>query len=126
MPGTRMRCRARRAAQIGDERWAGGDERWAAEFGAIPVLRAALRQIISPCTDIPSGPEYREQGSTHSMMTGLFRNRSAMWRWGATLLVWLVALALTIWFAPLIQRAHFLFFWVAVLFAAWYSGFPAA
>ena len=39
---------------------------------------------------------------------------------------WLLALALTVALAPLVQRANFVFFWVAVLFAAWYGGFRPA
>ena len=60
------------------------------------------------------------------MIPGSLRRGSAGRRWGVALLVWLVALALSVWLAPVIQRAQFVFFWVAVLFAAWYSGFPAA
>jgi PAS domain S-box-containing protein len=35
---------------------------------------------------------------------------------------WLVAFGLTLWFAPLLQKAIFTFFWGAVLFAAWFGG----
>ncbi|MBV9879450.1 MAG: PAS domain-containing protein [Gemmatirosa sp.] len=40
--------------------------------------------------------------------------------------VWLAALALTVMLASHIQRANFVFFWGAVLFAAWYAGLAVA
>jgi signal transduction histidine kinase len=40
--------------------------------------------------------------------------------------VWGAALAATIVLAPYIQRANFVVFWLAVLFAAWYAGLAAA
>jgi signal transduction histidine kinase len=52
--------------------------------------------------------------------------RPAHLRWGAAVLVWLAALGLTLLFAPQLERANFVFFWLAVLFAAWYAGLAAA
>ena len=52
------------------------------------------------------------------------RNR---WRrYGAAALAWSGAFALTAAAAPVIEHAIFVFFWGAVLFAAWYSGFVPA
>ena len=47
-------------------------------------------------------------------------------RYGVVAAAWLVALALTLGVAPQLERANFVFFWVAVLFAAWYGGFRPA
>ena len=59
--------------------------------------------------------------ATHSrVMTARPALRSA-----ACALVWLGALGLTLGLAPFVQRAVFVFFWIAVLFAAWYGGFAA-
>jgi signal transduction histidine kinase len=44
--------------------------------------------------------------------------------WSAA--AWLAAFALTVTLATYIRRANFVFFWVAVLFAAWYGGFLPA
>ena len=47
-------------------------------------------------------------------------------RFVAAVAAWGVAFALTVLLAPAIQRANFVFFWVAVLFVAWYSGLVPA
>ena len=47
-------------------------------------------------------------------------------RFGAAAVAWSVALAMTLQLAPQIQRSSFVFFWVAILFAAWYSGLVPA
>ena len=57
--------------------------------------------------------------------------RSAAWRprvarYALSAAAWLAALGLTLLLAPYIERANFVFFWVAVLFAAWYAGLAAA
>ena len=52
--------------------------------------------------------------------------RSAAARYGLVVLVWLAAFGLTLALAPWIQRAVFVVFWGAVLFAAWYGRLAAA
>jgi PAS domain S-box-containing protein len=54
------------------------------------------------------------------------RPRGALARWGATAATWAIACALTLALAPYIERAVFVFFWVAVLFAAWFAGLRPA
>src|SRR5687767_4417921 len=48
------------------------------------------------------------------------------WRAGASAVVWLVALAVTVALGDWLARANFAVFWIAVLFAAWHAGFAAA
>ena len=50
-------------------------------------------------------------------------SRPAAARYGVALAACAVALGLTLGLAPYITRVLFLFFWPAVLFAAWYGGF---
>jgi len=57
----------------------------------------------------------------------LFDRPQTRWvRIAISALVWAVALAVTVSLASQIDRAVFVFFWGAVLFAAWYSGFWTA
>ncbi|MFL5574639.1 MAG: DUF4118 domain-containing protein, partial [Gemmatimonadaceae bacterium] len=70
----------------------------------------------------PSGlaPPRRSSG-------GALHPPRARWlRYLAPAAVWAVALILTLVLAPWIQRELFTFFWVAVLFAAWYGGLGPA
>ena len=48
--------------------------------------------------------------------------RGAAVRWAGALGAFLVAYGATLLFAPWLQRAAFIFFWIAVLFAAWFGG----
>ena len=52
--------------------------------------------------------------------------RPAFARYAWVAVAWLVAFALTTLLAPYVHRAVFVFFWGAVLFAAWYGGFGPA
>ena len=45
-----------------------------------------------------------------------------MSRWSGAVAVWLAAYGATLLLAPWIQRAAFVFYWIAVLFAAWFGG----
>ena len=56
----------------------------------------------------------------------LHPERPALARYGWSAAVWVAALALTLALAPYVQRANFVFFWVAVLFAAWFGGIGPA
>ncbi|HET7459313.1 MAG TPA: GAF domain-containing protein [Gemmatimonadaceae bacterium] len=56
----------------------------------------------------------------------LHPDRPALARYAVSLAVWLVALAVTLALASYVQRANFVFFWIAVLFAAWYGGLVPA
>jgi K+-sensing histidine kinase KdpD len=47
-------------------------------------------------------------------------------RYALSAAAWLVALALTLAFRDYVERASFVFFWVAVLFAAWWGGLVPA
>ena len=47
-------------------------------------------------------------------------------RYATVAAAWLLALALTVTLAPFLARQNFVFFWVAVLFAAWYGEFRPA
>ena len=48
------------------------------------------------------------------------RSRGARYAWSAA--AWLVAFGLTVALSASLQRTNFLFFWLALLFAAWYGG----
>lgn len=52
--------------------------------------------------------------------------RPAWQRMAAAGGAWLVAFVVTMAAAPAVERANFVFFWAAVLFAAWYSGLAPA
>jgi PAS domain S-box-containing protein len=54
----------------------------------------------------------------------LMRRERHFWqRAAAAVGTWLFAAGMTVVFSQQIQRSSFTFFWVAILFAAWYSGF---
>ncbi len=53
-------------------------------------------------------------------------NPSPAARYAVALAAWAVALGLTLALAPYLSRGLFLFFWPAVLLAAWYGGFGPA
>jgi signal transduction histidine kinase len=54
-------------------------------------------------------------------------SRLALWRRVAIVVaLWALALTMTIALAPFIQRSAFIFFWVAVLGAAWFAGLRTA
>ncbi|MEO7963559.1 MAG: DUF4118 domain-containing protein, partial [Gemmatimonadaceae bacterium] len=59
-------------------------------------------------------------------MPGVVVGRPLWQRLSSAALVGGLALGLTMLFAPQIQRSIFIFLWVAILFAAWYSGFVIA
>ena len=52
--------------------------------------------------------------------------RTTAVRFALIAMVWLAALGATLAIDAYVQRAVFVFFWLAVLFAAWYSGLAAA
>ena len=52
--------------------------------------------------------------------------RPALARYTWVAVAWVAAFALTLALAPYIQRANFVFFWGAILFAAWYGGLGPA
>src|SRR4051812_44040133 len=51
---------------------------------------------------------------------------SRLLRYGLPFTVWVAMLATTVLLEPYVGRANFAFMWPAVLFAAWYAGFPTA
>ena len=57
-----------------------------------------------------------------ALLTRFHPARGTATRWAGALGAWLAAYGATLLFAPWIQRAVFVFFWIAVLFGAWFGG----
>ena len=80
--------------------------------------------MIDPIAPIP--PRRSPVALRSSLATRFHPPRGALVRWAGSLAAWLAAYGLTLLLADWVQRGVFVFFWVAVLFAAWFGGLVPA
>ena len=76
--------------------------------------------MIDPVSPVP--PRHLPAELRSSLATRFHPPRRALVRWAGSLAAWLAAYGITLLFADWVQRAVFVFFWVAVLFSAWFGG----
>ncbi|MEO7965878.1 MAG: ATP-binding protein [Gemmatimonadaceae bacterium] len=90
------------------------------------TLKLSHDTAVQDSSERPRNPLLFPQDMLQHMPGVVVVGRPLWQRLSSAALVWGLAFGLTMLFAPQIQRSIFIFLWVAILFAAWYSGFVIA